>query len=395
MKSKERMQIDCLGNIYITEVFEFYDEPLLFSCMNSFGNLFVAVLLDLEDTYKEWLYLPISEARLIKAKKQLIDLHDLFSQPEDDLLWKVFEVVGEKICKAQLISKSDLQEDDLPDRNTFIEVEINDSMMPKAAEIDNISKITKLERREILDISLEPNYNHAHEIGCVALAETLNNVQNTIYAIADKQGKKQTPKYIKQQNTLNVAGFFAASFGIRLKADEIVDITNKSNIQSNIDILLELLESKGDKDRFKNIISKIHPKAAIRYKELLETFRKHEVSFKATCAYPNNYLNTVEINKSDVDLGLKLYNEEIQNITNTSEYEGLLNMVNYEKGKFELKIDNDEGTIRGDIANDIQVEVYRIPTHVKTKIEQRIWINDITKKEEIRYKLIELSYIKE
>nr|WP_302597398.1 DUF6575 domain-containing protein [uncultured Cellulosilyticum sp.] len=394
MSSQKRMQVDCLGNIYIDEVFEFYDEPVLFSCKNVFGNIFLTVLIDFEDDYKQWLYLPISQARLIQAKKQLIDLHDLFCQPEDDLLWKVLEVRGEKICKAQQISKNDLQEDDLPDKNTFIEIEISDSMMPKVSDIDDILQITKLERREILDISLEPNYNHAHEIGCVALAETLNNIQNTIYAIADKKGKKQTPKHIKQQNTLNAAGFFAASFGVRLKADEIVDITNKSNIQSNIDTLLELLDSKGDKVKFKSIVSKIHPKAAIKYKELLETFKKHEVSFKATCAYPNNYSNTVKINKSDINLSLKLYNEEIENIVNISEYNGVLNMVNYEKGRFELKIDSDGGLIKGEISNDIQVEIYRIPTYVKTKLEQRICINDITKKEEIRYKLIELSYIK-
>lgn len=392
MMDRERMQIDCLGKIYITEVFEFYDEPVLFSCKNSFGNIFVTVLLDIDETFKEWLFLPISEARLIKAKKQLIDLYTLFSEPEDNILWKVLERDNERVSHSSLLSSEQLTDDDLPDKGTFIEVDIDDNMLPKLDKLDEIIDITKLERREILDISLEPNYEHAREIECFALTDALIEVQSTIFAIADKDGKKQTPKYVKEQNTLNVAGCFAASFGIRLKANNLTDITGNSNMQANINILLELLDSKGDKQKFENVIGKIHPKAAIKYKELLETLRKYGISFKAKCAYPNEYINVVHINKAEIEKSLKLYNDEIENIVSTIECNGRLTMVDYGKGKFKLEVD-EENTIRGDIDKQIQVDLYKIPTNIIAKLERRIEINQYTKKEEIRYKLMELRYI--
>lgn len=392
MMGRERMQIDCLGKIYINEVFEFYDEPVLFSCKNSFGNFFVTVLLDVGETFKEWLFLPVSEARLIKAKKQLIDLYTLFSEPEDNVLWKVLERDNERVSYSSLLSSEQLTDDDLPDKGTFIEVDIDDSMLPKLEKLDEIIDITKLERREVLDISLEPNYEHAREIECFALTDTLIEVQSTIFAIADKDGKKQTPKYVKEQNTLNVSGCFAASFGIRLKANNLTDITGNSNMQANINILLELLDSKGDKQKFENVIGKIHPKAAIKYKELLETLRKHGMSFKAKCAYPNEYTNVVHINKADIEKSLKLYNDEIENIVSIIECHGRLTMVDYGTGKFKLKVD-EENTIRGDIDKQIKVDLYRIPTNIVAILERRIEINQYTKKEEIRYKLMELRYI--
>lgn len=80
------LNIPMLGRLEILETFEYYDQPVLFSCKNAAGHLYLVVAADENEQYETWLYAGVSEDRLNLIRSGAIDLHDAFADPEDGFL---------------------------------------------------------------------------------------------------------------------------------------------------------------------------------------------------------------------------------------------------------------------------------------------------------------------
>ena len=79
------LNISTLGRLEILETFEYYDQPVLFSCKNAAGHLYLVVAADENEQNETWLYAGVSEERLNLIRSGAIDLHDAFADPEDGL----------------------------------------------------------------------------------------------------------------------------------------------------------------------------------------------------------------------------------------------------------------------------------------------------------------------
>ena len=77
------LNISTLGRLEILETFEYYDQPVLFSCKNAVGHLYLVVAADENEQNETWLYAGVSEERLNLIRSGAIDLHDAFADPED------------------------------------------------------------------------------------------------------------------------------------------------------------------------------------------------------------------------------------------------------------------------------------------------------------------------
>ena len=44
-----------LGKLEIVEVYEYYDQPVLYSCKNAMGHFYLVVAADEDDQYLTWL----------------------------------------------------------------------------------------------------------------------------------------------------------------------------------------------------------------------------------------------------------------------------------------------------------------------------------------------------
>ena len=80
------LNIPMLGRLEILETFEYYDQPVLFSCKNAAGHLYLVVAADENEQNETWLYAGVSEERLSLIRSGAIDLHDAFAAPEDGFL---------------------------------------------------------------------------------------------------------------------------------------------------------------------------------------------------------------------------------------------------------------------------------------------------------------------
>jgi hypothetical protein len=75
--------------LVLLESYEYYDRPLLFSCVEeSTGRLFLAVLVNEHITIEEWLYVETSRHRLIDIRSGLISLHDAFTKSENGYVFR-------------------------------------------------------------------------------------------------------------------------------------------------------------------------------------------------------------------------------------------------------------------------------------------------------------------
>ncbi|MBI1926947.1 hypothetical protein HYR99_22220 [Candidatus Poribacteria bacterium] len=91
-----------LGKLEPIEVYEFYDQPLLFSCRNASGSIFLAVSIDENDDFETWLYVSMSPNRFRNVRSGAIDLHDAFADAEDGIVYEVrtsYDVAGEVIVR--------------------------------------------------------------------------------------------------------------------------------------------------------------------------------------------------------------------------------------------------------------------------------------------------------
>jgi hypothetical protein len=114
-----------LGILKLIEVYEFYDQPCLFSCQNLSGQVYLALWVDSSETEDIWLYAPVSSERFNHIKNGKVDLKTVFTHSEDAFVFEVrISFDGEKLTTVKALASRDLTEDQLPEVNQFIQSEI-------------------------------------------------------------------------------------------------------------------------------------------------------------------------------------------------------------------------------------------------------------------------------
>jgi hypothetical protein len=114
-----------LGILKLIEVYEFYDQPCLFSCQNLSGQVYIALWVDSSETEDIWLYAPVSSERFNHIKNGEVDLKTLFTHSEDAFVFEVsIPFDDQKSTMVKALACRDLTEDQLPEANQFIQSEI-------------------------------------------------------------------------------------------------------------------------------------------------------------------------------------------------------------------------------------------------------------------------------
>ena len=110
------IDLPILGRLRIVEVFDFYDEPTLYSCQDSIGHLYLAICADMDAVEGIWYYAPISQTRLSQVRSGAIDLHDAFAEAEQGWFWEVRQPhdIGCPVPEPRIIQCRDANPDVLP-----------------------------------------------------------------------------------------------------------------------------------------------------------------------------------------------------------------------------------------------------------------------------------------
>ena len=131
-----------LGKLELIEVYEFYDQPILFSCRNASDAIFIGVFADEDDNFETWLYVGVSPHRFKQIRSGAIDLHDAFSEVEDGIIFQIKMPHNEQIPESMPISATQIPDDMLPLPGEFINLET-----PTLSELDEDLKWKRLQKQ--------------------------------------------------------------------------------------------------------------------------------------------------------------------------------------------------------------------------------------------------------
>ena len=383
------VRLPSVGELYYHHTYLFYDEPLIFSCASKAMQYFFVLAIPATPSSDEtWLMVPISSGRLSKAEKNAIELRDLIVNPET----VIFQVdrIGTDVS-AIPIDPSALTEKMLPEAGEYLDYSPALELLPSPqAPVDQ----AVTEMRDVLEISLEKDDGHAHELPCLTVVDAIDNIQQLIYALAYKNGgiRGAIPQKIKEDCQLSMTGMFAASVGIRLKSDELCDIYFETPLTATLKDLNNLFDVAADKDSLKAFLSEQNPRVAYRFRALLAALIHGKVGIKINTASPNRNSYTKHYSTKELAKSFALIEAEIEEIVETQSFYGELVGVNVERNTFEFVTTGNEH-IRGKIAASIRDSVFSIPQTAEAVVEMRIGQDTMTRSEKILYTLIDVKPI--
>jgi len=112
-----------LGNLKLLKTYEYFDEPLLFSCKNEKEEIYIFTLTDddYEKSERLWLGVLISESRLLMAEDNDLSLYHLYTLPENKLIVFVYASRVNNIePNVQFVTASRVDDDLLPDKRAAL-----------------------------------------------------------------------------------------------------------------------------------------------------------------------------------------------------------------------------------------------------------------------------------
>ena len=139
------LNIPELGELEIVEIYEYYDQPVLYSCKNASGHYYLVVAAAEDDQFLTWLCVAVSTERLNLIRSGKIDLHDAFADSENRYAIQV-RVPYQKHAPVQtdFIQSDQIPEDMLPLPGECLDIEIE--TLPVVSNVEEIVKSTKQER---------------------------------------------------------------------------------------------------------------------------------------------------------------------------------------------------------------------------------------------------------
>ena len=372
-----------IGDLYFKNIYLYYDEPQIFSCVTSTLQFYfiIAVPADGEEE-SAWLAVPVSTGKLSMLEKNLVEIRTAFTQPES-LIWRLFET--ENGFYSKCIQVSELTEDSLPMPGAYLEYSGNSELQPSAeAPLDR----AKNEMRDIIEISIEKDDGHISEISCDTFSEILVGVQQLLYAIAYKDGglRGAIPRKIREDAKLCISDLFAASVGVRLKSNEYCNIHMETPLTATLRDFNKLFELSDDKESLHHFLADQNPRVAVKYRSLIRSLVSRNNGIKINNASPDNSTFTRHYTTKELAKKLDLVNSQVDEISETVTFYGSLVGANVERNSFEF-ISSEGENIKGVIAPEIRGNTFSVPQYVEIIVEVKVGTDSFTNEEKLVYTL--------
>lgn len=111
-----------LGTLRIVDILDWYDGPKLFVAENAVGTRYFALWADEFPDANEWLYVPVSETRLNDLYTRTVSIREAYVAPEEPFVYRIRVRPSGRKTKVTRVHPRDLEIDDLPPEDDFLEV---------------------------------------------------------------------------------------------------------------------------------------------------------------------------------------------------------------------------------------------------------------------------------
>lgn len=260
-----------LGKLRIRDVYEYYDGPRIFSCENTAERLFLALSAEDLPEGGTWLYCPLSSRRLAALLDRAIDLHTVFTQPEDGYLYEVNVSHTEAGDEASPVMAERVADRHLPLNDEYLNFDPAD-LNPVEGPVAPIHALQT--RRETLRLALSPRGILGSEAPSRLVGQVLVGIQELVSAIGQAVEGVATTRGrigpdILEATELRAVGAFAGSFGVELSAARLSNLFNESLLADSLDALDKLIGAGSDEHQLREILEHLKPRAASKYQSLV------------------------------------------------------------------------------------------------------------------------------
>lgn len=383
----------------IVEIYEYYDFPLLFSCIDPASQIYIAFIAKRRPDYEMWLYVAVSPARFNLIRSGNIDLFDTFTKPENDELIQIIIPRNDSVnLSSDPVSPTELPEDIFPPVNDYLDFEYT-PYFPQTSIVD----IAEAAGREIVGINLKSleGYNpetHSYnaEAPILQLGNVLTSFQNIMNVIEmARQGFKNITPTIRNKMQFFKLASQPGSFEIKL-ASKKRDVSQPSLLElpseqnETLTQFFNLLESKNNKLVLKDILTVLGLRTTNEYRYLLTSLGKLDTDVMMSWTSPKVKKDTV-VSFSNNEIpplieALKAIEEEQED---PQTFEGELIGLSLDRNRFELQVNGEEDPIRGVIGVDPNVNI----TKATISNQYSALIQEIVKRNETTNEVVKIEYI--
>ena len=261
-----------LGKLELIEVYEFYDQPILFSCRNASDAIFMGVFADEDDDFETWLYVGISPHRFNQIRSGAIDLHDAFSDVEDGIIYQIKVPHDEQMPLSTPIPSAEIPDDMLPLPGEFMNLET--STLPELDE--DIERKSRQIRQEIFSIDLNFDGEFRTEAPTNALSDILGSFQDTMDAVGESLTEGSNvrgpiPGDVLSDMQTSVTRIGPGSFKLELASTQLTNMFGESICGDAMQELVDLLKIGSNPTELKEHLIRLKSRVANRYVSLLES----------------------------------------------------------------------------------------------------------------------------
>jgi hypothetical protein len=390
-----------LGTLSIIEVYEYYDQPCLFSCKNLSGQIFIAVWVDSLEEGDIWLYAPVSSKRFDHIKKGLVDLRSIFTNSEDAFVYEVFTSYKNLPDKVKPVDCREIEEEYLPEEGQIIDNPselVNVSFTELVDE--SISQIAKQKNREVINFILELKNQESNEAPVGDLGEIIKSLQNAISRIGQaKEGRadsKKIPLEIIEKTTLVTSKVFSGSFGMQIEGLHFEqNLFGDSLIGMCIEELILLINIGANPEDLRARLSLLKKESAVKYRIFLEALESSGIQrLHIDWASPTpGKGGRGEISFSTIEEAITIINNTRLNSETPIIILVKIVMIQYETKKITLKDIRTKKKYRCEIADGAISDVETIsktPTYI-AEITDFLLLSPIIEKETHEYELLSLK----
>jgi len=347
------------GHLEMVEVYDYYDRPILFSCRNAVGIIYLVTLSEETRGFEAWLYVAMSEDRFRHVRSGAIDLYTSFLDSEDEVVFRVVIPYSEDPVTMEPLEARSLDPSVLPLPGEFIMLPTE--TLPRFEE--SLSLESRRVRRDLLKLAFKLPSRLRNEAPAKFLGQVLTAAQDVVSAIAQSLdgmiGRRGSlVRKMLDASELAVVGVGASSFEVKF-ASGAANLFGRTAATEALDEFVKLLQIGGDPAPLQAELKRLQPRVAADYLLFLRSLDNQVESARAVWATPNRETETqVVVSAATVRAAITVIEAEHIESREEESVTGRLSGASITKKTFELRTGpKKKEQIGGDVADEAMASV--------------------------------------
>ena len=262
-----------LGSLEIAEVWVDYDGPRVFTCRSETDQYFIVGWADEAEDSDLWLYLPVSQHRLVMVRSGSLGLARAFAEPEGAVYSARLYYDGGRPDEVSILSPSEMLEEWLPEAG----FRINLPTPTHAAAVSRaeVERLARAEGRTRIRLEIDDRSVMRTEARTRRVASVLSAAQNVLdnFGLVELETEPaqdgRFARLVQEKMDTDVVELAAASFVIELGSRDTEDLLGDSPIAKVAEKMVAMLSLQSTPDELWTQLTEVKPRAARSFRSFV------------------------------------------------------------------------------------------------------------------------------